>query len=336
MLSSICLWIALAPCTLVLAADEDVTQNPTEIQTSSKSNADTDSKTSETTAVKKKEIDPFLKKVMKSCQGVAIGEQVEIDGMAVTCEKKHQSVEFVDFSKAEQMDGNELVGFALFNERYLQGLYFSLAAGYSNYASMTSYADQARLEDNYLANGLSGEITPHPHGYGLHFNLGLMAHPLFMLEAGYTLLGSVGFSAALSDGNVNYSDEIIGNMHSLDVNFLGRFPLANFMNFPSASKMHALTILGVHQWSRTMTSTFTTPAEVTSKVTASSGFGACLGLGVQYKHNDQFSARGLWQYKLIGNEGVGSLMLTLIMHNHSRYGMAIQNKIVEPIAGMFK
>ena len=282
-------------------------------------------------------LDPFEQKIRKACQNINEGEQAEVDGLMVTCEKKYKQA--LDMEVSSLLQDSLVTGggkFVRFNDKYLKGLFLTTSFGYSNYSTIVSFTDLERREDAYQAAGLSGDVEGGKHGYGLNINLGYVAHPFVMVELGYSYLGTASIYATLTDGDVNYTDDIKTSMSSLDLNIFGRYPMSAFMNFPQASKMHALAVLGLHRWSRHTTSTFTTPAQAIIDEVDSNGFGVCYGAGVQYKHNAFVSARAVWHYKFIGNEGVGSLMLTAFMQNHTLYGKAIQNKIVNPIAGMFK
>lgn len=280
--------------------------------------------------ITKTEDDPLL----KACKETKTGESVTVEGVSIVCHGEENEKSTFDFQAAEPVE-EPSNGFVGFSDRYLNDFYLVTGMGYANYASMVSYADLDRTKGfindryGYTDTNASGIA----HGFDATVGLGYIANKYILIELGYSYLGSTGISGTTSDTDginiLNYSSS--ATMSSFDFSTIARYRLNDLVVLPITNTIHVMAIIETHQWKRV--TTFQLPEDNISGTT--SGFGFSLGLGGDYQVNKFLTIRSVWQYKTIVDEGINTVMVSMVMKNNTRYAQAIQNSIINPIKNLW-
>ena len=280
--------------------------------------------------IAKAEDDPIL----KACKEVKPGESVTVEGVSIICHGDDDKKTTFDFQAAEPIE-EPSNGFVGFSDRYLNDFYLNTGMGYANYSSMVSYADLDRTKDfiNNRYGYTDTTATGIAHGFDANIGLGYVANKYVLIELAYSYLGSTGISATTSDpegiNTLKYSSS--ATMSSFDLSTIARYRLNDLVLLPMTNTIHVMAIIGAHQWKRE--TTIQLPEDNISGTT--SGFGFSLGLGGDFQVNKFLTVRSVWQYKTIVDEGISTLMVSMIMKNNTRYAQAIQNSIINPIKNLW-
>ena len=275
-----------------------------------------------------KETDPLL----AACKNAKPGEEITVEGTNIVCKGEGESGKVFDFKAATPIE-EPTNGYVGFSDKYLNDFYLTTGFGYANYASMVSYSDLDFIKQLFLDEGYNeANFTGLPHGFDGSISLGYIANKFILIELGYSYLGTVTINGEVSDDTDSFTYTKMGTMSSLDISTIARYKLNDLVLLPITNTIHLMAILEAHQWKRETTVTYL----ATDTTGISSGFGFGLGLGADFQINEFLTARSAWKYKTISNEGISTVMFSLVMKNNTRYAQAIQNSIVNPIMGIFK